>query len=115
MLNRIISHPAARAAGIASERFIGVLKPIIGVASVTIMPLYPSFPRSNPCRITLDSVAGRISSSFSSGLKYLLYAGCRICPAMMDKVPASTTSFQIAPYVLSYSSTERLFTEATRC
>ena len=70
--NRNMSIPAAMAAGIRSLRFMRQVRPTMWEASVSTMPLKPSFPRSRPPISSGDSVAGMISSSAIPGLKCLV-------------------------------------------
>ena len=62
-MKRIMSAPAAMAVGIAFSRGMAAVKPTMGVASVEIRPLKPSFSRSRPVMMDFDRLAGRYFSS----------------------------------------------------
>ena len=84
-----MSTPAAIAAGSTSLRFMRQVRPTMCDASVNTIPLNPSFSRSSPWISSGESVAGIISSSVISGLKWRAYAGCMMCPAMIASSPLS--------------------------
>ena len=77
--------------GTAVSLSIALQNPTIGVASVVISPLNPSFSRSRWVRRFLERVAGMIRSHFFPSY-FSSYAGMAMCAAMTVSVPASIIS-----------------------
>ena len=91
LLNRMTSQPFSIQSGTAFFLSSALQNPTIGVASVVISPLNPSFSRRRCFIRFLDNVAGMIlSHGFLS--KYSSYAGIAICAAITVRVPASIIS-----------------------